>query len=39
MTKGSHSGRKAHRIVRTPATRFAHIQKRMRKLAVQKKKK
>lgn len=39
MTKGSHSGRKAHRIVRTPATRFAQIQKRMRKLAVQKKKK
>jgi len=34
MTKNKHLGRKPNRIVRRPATRFAHIQKRMRKLAA-----
>jgi len=32
MTKGKHSGRKTSRIVRTPATRFGHLQKRLRKV-------
>jgi hypothetical protein len=31
MTKGKHLSRKTNRIVRTPATRFPHLRKRMLK--------
>jgi hypothetical protein len=31
MTKHKHQGRKTERIVRTPATRFAHLRKRQSK--------
>lgn len=30
MTKGKGSGRKTQRIVRTPATKFGHLQKKGR---------
>jgi hypothetical protein len=30
MTKNKHQGRKTSRIVRTPATRLGHLQKRLR---------
>jgi hypothetical protein len=32
MTKGKHLSRKTSRIVRTPATRFPHLRKRMTKV-------
>jgi hypothetical protein len=32
MTKNKHLSRKTNRIVRTPATRFGHLQKRLRKV-------
>jgi hypothetical protein len=31
MSKGKSVGRKTSRIVRAPATRFGHLQKRLRK--------
>lgn len=32
MSKGKSLGRKTPRVVRRPATRFAHLQKRMRRV-------
>ena len=32
MANGKQTGRKTRRIVRTPATRFGHLQKRLRKV-------
>ena len=34
MTQGKHQGRKTNRVVRMPATRFPHLQKRLKKLLV-----
>ncbi len=34
MTKNRNHARKTKRIVRTPATRFAHLKKRMKKRKI-----
>lgn len=31
MTKNKHQGRKTSKVVRTPATRFGHLRKRLQK--------